>query len=103
MTVRKFTVANGRRILSEHELLGRLKPKELKKLLASARVQRFGAGEILFRRGDRGDKLFVVLSGRIMIGIKVAHVPDVIGGIGLNACAMAAGVAKGCYFGRSVA
>jgi hypothetical protein len=68
MTVRKFTVANGRRVLSEHELLGRLKAKELKKLLASARVQRFGAGEILFRRGDRGDKLFVVLSGRIMIG-----------------------------------
>ncbi len=83
MTVRKFTVANGRRVLSEHELLGRLKAKELKKLLASARVQRFGAGEILFRRGDRGDKLFVVLSGRIMIGTRLGpgkvNVLDVLG------------------------
>ena len=83
MTVRKFTVANGRRILSEHELLGHLKPKELKKLLASARVQRFGAGEILFRKGDPGDKLFVVLSGRIMIGTRLGpgkvNVLDVLG------------------------
>lgn len=83
MTVRKFTVANGRRVLSEHELLGRLKAKELKKLLASARVQRFGAGEILFRKGDRGDKLFVVLSGRIMIGTRLGpgkvNVLDVLG------------------------
>ncbi len=70
MTTGKFTVANGRRILSEHELLGHLRPKELMKLLASARVQRFGAGEILFRKGDPGDKLFVVLSGRIMIGTR---------------------------------
>ncbi len=83
MTTRKFTVANGRRILSEHELLGHLRPKELKKLLASARVQRFGAGEILFRKGDRGDKLFVVLSGRIMIGTRLGpgkvNVLDVLG------------------------
>ena len=83
MTVRKFTVANGRRVLSEHELLGHLKPKELKKLLASARVQRFGMGEILFRRGDRGDKLFVVLSGRITIGTRLGpgkvNVLDVLG------------------------
>ena len=83
MTTRKFTVANGRRILSEHELLGHLKPKELTKLLTYARVQRFGAGEILFRKGDRGDKLFVVLSGRIMIGTRLGpgkvNVLDVLG------------------------
>ena len=83
MTTRKFTVANGRRILSEHELLGHLKPKELTKLLTSARVQRFGTGEILFRKGDPGDKLFVVLSGRIMIGTRLGpgkvNVLDVLG------------------------
>ncbi len=62
-------------------------PGELKKLLASARVQRFGAGEILFRKGDRGDKLFVVLSGRIMIGTRLGpgkvNVLDVLGEAGV--------------------
>ncbi len=87
MTTRKFTVANGRRILSEQELLGHLRPKELTKLLASARVQRFGAGEILFRKGDPGDKLFVVLSGRIMIGTRLGpgkvNVLDILGEAGV--------------------
>ncbi len=87
MTVRKVTVANGRRILSEHELLGHLKPMELKRLLASARVQRFGAGEILFRKGDPGDKMFVVLAGRIMIatglGPGKVNVLDVLGEAGV--------------------
>ena len=63
----RFTVAQGRAFLARHDLLGHLLPEELDRLLASARVERVETGQVLFRKGDPGDKLFVVLAGRIAI------------------------------------
>lgn len=63
-----YTVADGREFLARHDLLGHLKPDELDRLLADARVSRFQAGEMLFQKGDPGDRLYVVLAGRITIG-----------------------------------
>ncbi len=68
MTERDHTIADEWQFLSEHPLLGCLEPEDLAVLLRRARVERFAEGEVLFRRGDPGDRLFAVLAGRIMIG-----------------------------------
>ncbi len=65
----RFSVAQGQEFLTKHDLLGHLLPEELDLLLASARVERVETGQVLFRKGDPGDKLFVVLAGRIGIGM----------------------------------
>ncbi len=68
MKALEYSVAQGREFLARHDLLGHLRPEELDRLLASARVERVETGQVLFRKGDPGDKLFAVLAGRIMIG-----------------------------------
>lgn len=67
MTDRRFKPADGRRYLARHDLLGHLRPEEQDDLLATARVRRFAAGEVLFRAGEPGRRLYVVLAGRIVI------------------------------------
>ncbi len=69
MKALEYSVAHGREFLARHDLLGHLRPEELDRLLASARVERVETGEVLVRKGDPGDKLFVVLAGRIGIGM----------------------------------
>ncbi len=64
----RFSVGDGREFLAKHDLLGHLTPEELDRLLAPARVERLDEGRVLFRKGDPGDRLYVVLSGRISIG-----------------------------------
>ena len=64
----RFSVSDGREFLARHDLLGHLTPEELDRLLAPARVERLDEGQVLFRKGDPGDRLYVVLSGRISIG-----------------------------------
>ncbi len=64
----RFSVSDGRDFLAKHDLLGHLTPEELDRLLAPARVERVDEGRVLFRKGDAGDRLYVVLSGRISIG-----------------------------------
>lgn len=64
----RFSVSDGREFLAKHDLLGHLTPEELDRLLAPARVERLDAGRVLFRKGDPGDRLYVVLAGRISIG-----------------------------------
>lgn len=64
----RFSVGDGREFLARHDLLGHLTPEELDRLLAPARVERLDAGGVLFRKGDPGDRLYVVLAGRIAIG-----------------------------------
>jgi CRP-like cAMP-binding protein len=64
----RFSVSDGREFLAKHDLLGHLTPEELERLLAPARVERLDEGRVLFRKGDPGDRLYVVLAGRISIG-----------------------------------
>jgi CRP-like cAMP-binding protein len=63
----RFSVSDGREFLARHDLLGRLTPEELDRLLAHARAERVDEGRVLFRKGDPGDRLYVVLAGRISI------------------------------------
>ena len=64
----RFSVGDGREFLAKHDLLGHLTPEELDRLLAPARIERLDEGRVLFRKGDPGDRLYVVLAGRIAIG-----------------------------------
>ncbi len=64
----RLSVSDGREFLARHELRGHLTSEELDRLLAPARVERVDEGGVLFRKGDPGDRLYVVLSGRISIG-----------------------------------
>jgi len=45
----------------------RLSPMEIHFLASLSEEERFRTGEVIFREGDQGDKMFVVLEGRVMI------------------------------------
>ncbi|MDH3473140.1 MAG: Crp/Fnr family transcriptional regulator [Rhodospirillales bacterium] len=54
-------------ILSRNRLLGQLQPHEMDELLALASVERFEAQDVVFNKGDRGDRLYAILKGRVGI------------------------------------
>lgn len=56
-----------RAVLSKHFLLQHLQPGELDELLTVAFVRRAASGEMLFQKGDPGDSLMAIMSGRIKI------------------------------------
>lgn len=60
---RRFDTA----VLKRSPLLGQLQEDDLDEILALARVRRFEAEEIIFSKGDRGDSLYAILSGRVSI------------------------------------
>ena len=45
-----------------------LKPIDLQSLRPAVRIRRFGRGEYLFREGDPGSSLYMVVSGQVQIG-----------------------------------
>ncbi len=69
MTAPKPTIADARSFLAGTELFGNLSPDELDQLLSYARVHHLTLGQVLFEKGAAGDKLFVILSGRMKIGV----------------------------------
>lgn len=62
----------SRNILKSRSVLRALPPEALDTLVKRSRVARFGKGEMLYRRGDEGDSLMVVLSGRV----KISNITD---------------------------
>lgn len=55
-----------------HMLLAALEEHESRELLVHARVQRARAGQVIFHRGDPGDGLYGVMTGRVMVTIESA-------------------------------
>lgn len=55
-------------LLSNHWLLGHLDGAEIERLGRHARIQRHRAHEVIFRKGDAGQGMMAVLSGRVKIG-----------------------------------
>jgi CRP/FNR family cyclic AMP-dependent transcriptional regulator len=53
-----------------HMLLAALEERESRELLVHARVQRARAGQVIFHRGDPGDGLYGVMTGRVMVTIE---------------------------------
>lgn len=54
-------------VLPKTALFGALEPPHLQRLIQVVRLVRLAAGDILFRRGDVGDALFVVSEGEVDI------------------------------------
>ncbi len=63
---RKASV-DTRDLVSGHYLLNHLEPDELDKLMTFARMERYGANEVIFRKGDPGHSMMTVMKGRIKI------------------------------------
>ena len=53
--------------LSKNRLFGQLEPEMLDELIALSRVQRYAAKDVVFLKGDPGDSLYAIVSGRIGI------------------------------------
>jgi CRP-like cAMP-binding protein len=56
-------------LLRELPLLARLGDSDVRALAVDGRPRRFGAGEIIFREGDPGDSMHVVVEGEVRIGV----------------------------------
>jgi CRP/FNR family cyclic AMP-dependent transcriptional regulator len=61
-----------RGILRETDLLRAAPAEELEGLMAAARLRIFPRGQVVFTRGDPGDSLIVVVSGRVKVVIRSA-------------------------------
>jgi len=53
--------------LSKNRLFGQLEPEKLDELLALSRIERFAPKDVVFLKGDPGDCLYAIMSGRIGI------------------------------------
>ena len=56
-----------RALLANHPLFGQLAPEELERLLAYMRLVRQPARTVLFRKGDPGTHMVVVVRGRVKV------------------------------------
>lgn len=65
-------------LLRQHFLLEALPDKDLEELTRYARVQEAKAGETLFIKGDPGDSMMVVVSGRVLIFVTSADGREII-------------------------
>ncbi|MCP4657233.1 MAG: cyclic nucleotide-binding domain-containing protein, partial [bacterium] len=54
----------------------KLSPLEINFLASLSQEKRVAPGEVLFREGDEGDALYVVLDGRVMISKNIAGAGD---------------------------
>jgi CRP-like cAMP-binding protein len=54
-------------VLREHPLFSGIDELEIECLLGDAKTRRFEAGEALFHRGDPGDSVLLVRSGRVAV------------------------------------
>lgn len=68
----------------------KLSPMEINFLASLSREERYEPGQVIFREGDAGDKMYVVAEGRVMIS-------KTISGVGEEALAF---LERGDYFGE---
>jgi len=61
------TTIDKRALLANHPLFGQLAPEELERLVAYMRLVRQPARTVLFRKGDPGTHMVVVVRGRLKV------------------------------------
>ena len=63
------------KLLDSNEFLGGLEAKYKDVILKHATVQEFGAGELVFRQGERADKFYLLISGHVSVEIPTVYGP----------------------------
>ncbi len=58
------------RFMAGTELFGDLPPEERKELAGKATVKTVPAGELVFRRGDEGNSIFVLAAGKVWVNLE---------------------------------
>ena len=66
-TVRARRLALKRDVLAKMPLFSRLQERELLRIMQVADVKAYDEGQTVVREGDRGDELFIVLSGQVQV------------------------------------
>ncbi len=64
-------------LLAASSMLRGLPREKIEQLAKYARVHRFGRGSVILRRGERGDSLAVVISGRVKIAVVTVEARDI--------------------------
>jgi CRP/FNR family transcriptional regulator, cyclic AMP receptor protein len=64
--------------IAESDVFRSLDGPELDRLAAACRVRPYGAGEVVFLRGDRGDCMYVVVDGSVHLSLGAATGRDVL-------------------------
>ena len=70
--LKKPSLENRLTLLGNHPFFAALEPADLERLASYARTVHLARGEALFRKGDPGQSLFVVVDGLIKIGAPAA-------------------------------
>jgi CRP-like cAMP-binding protein len=71
-------VERARPLLKQNSFLGRLPEVVLEQLIQKGQIRSFVKGSIIYRRGDPGDSLMVVISGRIKLANVSANGKEVV-------------------------
>ena len=66
-SMRARMLALKRDVLAKMPLFARLQEREMLRIMQVAEVQTYEPGEVVVKEGDRGDELFIVLSGQFRI------------------------------------
>ena len=64
---RATQVSLKRAVLAKVPIFARLDQRELLRVMQVADTRSFGATEVLIREGERGDELYIVLSGKVVV------------------------------------
>ncbi|MFO0664466.1 MAG: cyclic nucleotide-binding domain-containing protein [Polyangiaceae bacterium] len=64
---RATQVALKRAVLAKVPIFARLDQRELLRVMQVAETRTFAAGDVLIREGERGDELYIVLTGKVMV------------------------------------
>lgn len=73
-----ITADQTKAVLKARSVLSALPDAALDELLRRARTVHFGKGAAIYQRGDAGDSLMIILSGRVKIAIVTADAREVV-------------------------
>lgn len=70
--------SDRRKLFEGHTLFGKLPPADLDALLLHARVERHGAGRVIFAKGSPGRSMMAILGGSVRISTPSPAGPDIV-------------------------
>lgn len=69
LAAKMLAVSNHESLIREVPLLARLPAADLKALASRGRLRSYPAGAVIFREGDPGDALYVIVEGSVRIAV----------------------------------